>query len=1409
MLSQIIQDKLSELRKKMLILDIETSSYCSSIGEEINIRTNFDEYVLNAKVKWFGAFSYKNNQQYYLNAITQSREILNLLNTHDFIIGFNSEEFDFPILVNNGLTNPEKRYTQVDLMQIMGTMNQKNKKGYGFKGKGELMGYKFKNNSLKCMAEAMQLEHQKGDIDYKIFHKNEWTEEETKEIKKYLYNDVMIPKQMFDKLWWYWLPFAELLSEKFIYDLSWIRSSIASLTYKAACKVLDVEPTYAEKKLVTEEMGGNVLVPKYEEAKDVWYIDFASLYPHIFSMFNLPAEINEENKSDYEKVWHGNKIFQVKGYYNISKHHVISKYIAEKLKQRIDLQKKSPDDKMIYTLKILLNCFSFDTQVVMADNSIKDIKDCKIGEYVWSINPRTLYAEKKKIKKTFEYDYNGEIHCYNGRRVNFKVTPNHRFLLHKVNNKTNTIDNADFYESNEIINNYKLPIHKNKKQNNKRLINILDYFPKDYFLYSIKSKTKHARTWLTYYNLCNKYIDYNGNNTNFIFNYESIKYAYDKLLTDKDLDIYIFKNGRRKEHRKQIYYDNSSLSYLVGIYLAEGSASKVNSKKYVNGHFRGESYSIQLSQNKNVNPVIYNKIKSCLDKCNLKYTVNEERFKISGSIFYDFLINNFGKLDYKCFINKSLFDTLNLSKVWEGLIDGDGTKNTNLYTTKYDCLKNDFIELCMRLGYTFTFNNDGCWRIRYNKHANIFRPTMRTVEHYNEKVYCVEIEDNNTLMAGRDGKFHWSGNSLYGVLRSPIFEKIHTPNCGWDCCWLGQQIQDFTKEMMESFGFETIYGDTDSLLFIVNDKQNNNKEYVQDCLNQIIEIIKDNVPFPVDTFNIKIEHYLDYIMFPFSDQPVIDEVTGENKKINNRLVRERKGKKKNYAYVYQEDNETKVKLVGLPLIKDNATPLGLQIYNEVLKQEIIKNKRAKFTKQYIDNIINDYLKKKEVIESLAVEYKVNKADSYKTANQIQAQISKAYFAGESGTIRLIKNNKVGKVGKGTLYCTIEEAYENNLTSTELDLEKIYNELEPFIIYEPKIEEEIVEKSKEKVKKIAKELAKDDKALTQIAEDYCNFKEIDISLYPKPKNIIYPFKWPGNKKDLLSILQEVFKQSECTKIHEAFAGSAVFSLNTEAKSYTIADTNKHLYELWRNLKNNFDDVLKCINDCEVSRLKIDQDYYNEIREHFNKLTSGIEKSAMFYLLLGSCTNNLARFNLKEEFNQTWGKRTTKIEDYLTSEFKNKLFNIDVKFQGYEQTQIDDNTLLYLDPPYLLSNDCYTANSWGRKEEDSFLLWLSTIKSKWCLSNIITKGDKTNDLLKEFAKRYNIYYLSKKYNAKVGGYDKREDYQSQEVLVTNFPVNFDRKIEVKKTVIEKEADDNITKKVDVDNSLQSNDKNLDWD
>lgn len=676
---------LDNILKQVLVYDIETHAEYPD-GKEIDIRSNFDDYLVYAKCKWFGCYSYMDNKEYYLEVSKDREKIKDLLNRHTILVGFNNEEFDQPIIINNQLTDGYKKYNQIDCMKILGASTFKDRNGFKYKGRGDLMGYKFKRNSLECMAQTMKLEFQKSKIDYKIFKKDNYTDEEKKEIIKYLKNDVMANKCMFDKLWDYWMPFTDLINYKFVINLSWIKSSIASLIYKSACHTMNTEPTYSEHKSKIEEMGGRVLNQKYEEVENIWYVDFASLYPHIFCMFNLFAEGEEGN----EKLWHGNEMFKVKGYYDISYKHILVKEVEKKLKERLDLKAKDKDNPLIYTLKI----------------------------------------------------------------------------------------------------------------------------------------------WL---------------------------------------------------------------------------------------------------------------------------------------------------------------------------------------------------------------------------------------------------------------------NGLYGVARSPLFEKIHTKNCGWDCCWLGQQMHEFTQKELEKYGFEAVGGDTDGLMMKCKKTSHFDRDYIKICLKKIIEKILANVPFPVDTFNIDIETFIEYMLFPFSDQEIVEEkerkllktkftdgkqMTDKEEKIIDKYiieeidnkkyikdtilnkivkkgrswVKERKGRKKNYLYIYKKDNKLEIELVGLPIKKDNATELAIKIYKEVLKPKILKNKRAKFSKEFIDKQITGYLQKIEIMQLISREFKIKPYDTYKIPkgktepSTIYAQISKGYFNKESGVINLIKNKKIGNAGKGTLYCTVDEAINAKLTIADLDLEKLYNELEPFIEY---------------------------------------------------------------------------------------------------------------------------------------------------------------------------------------------------------------------------------------------------------------------------------------------------------------------------------------------------------------------------
>jgi len=1361
-----ISQILNQVKNECLVFDIETCAFYPN-GKEVNLRSHYEDYIDYAQIKYFGAYSYKTNKEYYLDPKKDLQQIFNLLESHSVLIGYNSDEFDFPILINNGFASKSIRYLNVDCMQVLGNNTTKNRNGFAYKNRGELMELDFKKHSLAHIAEVMNLDFQKGQIDFNIFHKDIWTKEETEEIKKYLKNDVMATKQMFDKLWDYWKPFTELLSEKDIRNLSWIRSSIASLTYKSACYFMNEEPTYSEQSSKIEEMGGRVLLPKYEEANNVWYIDFASLYPHIFCMFNLFAEKDSEK---FDNLWYGNDFFQVKGHYDISTSHILSSHVQSLLKKRFELKEKDEKNPLIFAIKIFLNGLygiirSSIFEKVHTPNAGWDC--CWLGQQIHE------FVEEMMQQYGFEI-LQGD-----------SVTKNTNIILP---NKIETIENL-------WNNNNNFVIYRNDKEikiwNDDKILSC-DFNFKNQFVYP-KEIVRHK---------CNKKI-YKIEFTNqehicitedhsLIVLDENLQY---KEITPKDLQDKKYKfllynknspilNIKSKNYQKEIYN-------LMGMFIANGNL---------------ESNSVSLSFE-----YINEYIENVLSHINLNYKIKHRQkttdIRLVGKDIVNFLKNNelIGN-SYTKRVPKWLFNESkeNICEFLKGCMTGDGTvsirKSSPIirYTSINEDLIDDLKQLFLKVGIstskikeTEQNNYKGKYSGTYSFHLNVLDKEIYkniigfSCKKKNNRIQNYTFSDFRYIHAQDAEIYHKKINSYVKKFMN------NNPNdFRLRCIKTIKEIQyndyvyDLSIPKYEKFyANNVLVHNTDSLFCKALDKKNNNREYVEKCLTEIVKIINDNVPFPVETFKLNIETYIDYLMCPFTEQPIKDE-EGKNKKEGNRLIKERKGLKKNYLYIYKnKKNESDVKLVGLPIIKNNATKLGIKIYEEVLKSKILEKKSAKFSREFIDNTLNEYLKKEEILKLVAREFKVNPAKSYKLNSQIQAQISNAYFDGQRGNIELIKNTKVGKAGKGKLYCTIKEAIENKLTYKDIDLEKVYHELEPFIKYEESefwvknvetnmeylVTKDAYEASKETLEIIEPKEKSDKKVIEnkQVRKKKNLINEININSFPKIKNPLYPFKYPGNKKNLLPILQEVFKQAKCNSIYEAFAGSAVFSLNTKAKSYTICDTNKHVIDLWLNIKNHNKKLINIINSYNPEIIRDNQEYYIELRSKFNKLEQGIQKSALFHILLGSCTNGLARFNSKGEFNQTWGARHVK---HSLENLESQVQKFNIILQSYEQTKIKDNTLLYLDPPYLLSNDCYTAKKWDEKEEEKFLNWLSAMNCKWALSNIISKDVRRNELLQSFGKMYNIYYLNKKYNAKVGGYsDNKTKHQMQEVLITNFEVD----------------------------------------
>ncbi len=75
------------------------------------------------------------------------------------------------------------------------------------------------------------------------------------------------------------------------------------------------------------------------------------------------------------------------------------------------------------------NCFTDDTEVLTPDG-IRNIRELSVGDMVYSIDPDTLDAEVKPVTATHEYpDYDGDVIHFENEHVDFVVTPNHRMLV--------------------------------------------------------------------------------------------------------------------------------------------------------------------------------------------------------------------------------------------------------------------------------------------------------------------------------------------------------------------------------------------------------------------------------------------------------------------------------------------------------------------------------------------------------------------------------------------------------------------------------------------------------------------------------------------------------------------------------------------------------------------------------------------------------------------------------------------------------------------------------------------------------------------------------------------------------------------------------------------------------------------
>lgn len=290
--------------------------------------------------------------------------------------------------------------------------------------------------------------------------------------------------------------------------------------------------------------------------------------------------------------------------------------------------------------------------------------------------------------------------------------------------------------------------------------------------------------------------------------------------------------------------------------------------------------------------------------------------------------------------------------------------------------------------------------------------------------------------------------------------------------------------------------------------------------------------------------------------------------------------------------------------------------------------------------------------------------------------------------------------------------------------------------------------------------------------------------------VKPFvKWAGGKSQLLNEIRAKYPK-KIDKYCEPFVGGGAVLLdvlaNCHPKEVLINDINGELVNTYSQIKNNVDKLIKMLSEMQESfwsKNDIDRKgMYTSKRDRFNDIKVNgddkinLEKAALFIFLNKTCFNGLYRVNRKGLFNVPIGSyKNPPICDAENLKNISKLLqNVQIKCGDYSECEdfIDENTFVYIDPPYrpltaTASFTSYSENEFGDKEQielGKFVDKISAKDAKVVVSNSDPKNSDENDcFFDDLYSRYTIKRVSAKrmINSKASGRGS-----IKELIICNF-------------------------------------------
>ncbi|MFI3230710.1 MAG: DNA adenine methylase [bacterium] len=264
----------------------------------------------------------------------------------------------------------------------------------------------------------------------------------------------------------------------------------------------------------------------------------------------------------------------------------------------------------------------------------------------------------------------------------------------------------------------------------------------------------------------------------------------------------------------------------------------------------------------------------------------------------------------------------------------------------------------------------------------------------------------------------------------------------------------------------------------------------------------------------------------------------------------------------------------------------------------------------------------------------------------------------------------------------------------------------------------------------------------------------------------PFiKWAGGKGQLLNDIRASYPTElggTINKYAEPFigGGAVLFDILStyNLKEAYISDINVDLINVYKVVRDEVNQLIELLSKYQDEYIPLETDdrkiYYNTKRNIYNEIeispdVINIEKASLFIFLNKTCFNGLYRVNSSGLFNVPIGsyKKPCICDKYNLLNVSSALQNVIIHCGSYKDCEsfIDENTFIYIDPPYrpISKTSSFTSYTKFKFEDDEqielakFTTKIKSKNAKIMISNSDPKNTDENDnFFDDLYKEFNI-------------------------------------------------------------------------